>query len=162
MCVAQAQRHARLCASAAIAVALAVLVLGPRESTAAPKASASSSAIGASSSEAANATCAWPRGGTKCCGTLTTPGASHGWRTDETDHCFPSSASDHMVCCVDIKSLDNELNAHDPNVAHHNPLSGPILRNSHKSSYSWCTCSATICEKQLGGRVAWIGRPGDT
>lgn len=86
----------------------------------------------------ANATCAWPRGGAKCCGTLTTPGASHGWRKDETDHCFPASASDHMVCCVDIKNMDNEVNTHDPNVAHNNPLSGPISRNSHKSSYSWC------------------------
>ena len=47
------------------------------------------------------------------------------------------SASDHMVCCVDIKSVDQEYNEDDPHVAYHNPLSGPIRRNSHPSSYSW-------------------------
>ncbi|KXZ46515.1 hypothetical protein GPECTOR_43g952 [Gonium pectorale] len=112
--------------------------------------------------ETAGGGCAWPRGGRRCCGTLRSPGASHGWRQDETDHCFPRSASDHMVCCVDIQNVDNEVNEDDPTVAHHNPLSGPIRRNSDPSSYSWCTCSASICEKQLRGRVAWIGRPGDT
>mmetsp|Transcript_28194 Transcript_28194/g.71896 ORF Transcript_28194/g.71896 Transcript_28194/m.71896 type:complete len:148 (-) Transcript_28194:1429-1872(-) len=106
--------------------------------------------------------CLWPRGGRRCCGTLRSPGASHGSRMDETDHCFPASASDHMVCCVDIKNVDNEVNEHDPSVAYRNPLSGPIRRNSHNSSYSWCTCSETICEKQLKGRVAWVGRPGNT
>lgn len=116
-------------------------------------------------SDSANATqesCSWPRGGRRCCGTLRTPGASNGHRFDETDHCFPGSASDHMVCCVDIKSVDQEYNEDDPHVAYHNPLSGPIRRNSHPSSYSWCTCSVSICEKQLGGRVAWVGRPGST
>jgi hypothetical protein len=102
-------------------------------------------------------TCLWPRGGTRCCGTLKTPGASHGWRNDETDHCFPASASDHHVCCVDIQDVDNDMNSEDPSVAQHNPLAGPIRRNSQSSSYSWCTCSETICEKQLKGRVAWVG-----
>ncbi|GLI63971.1 hypothetical protein VaNZ11_007139 [Volvox africanus] len=110
----------------------------------------------------ADYSCAWPRGGRRCCGTLRTPGVAHGWRDDETDHCFPASASDHMVCCVDIQNVDNEFNVDDPTVARHNPLSGPIRRNSNPGSYSWCTCSATICEKQLKGRVAWIGRPGQT
>ena len=103
--------------------------------------------------------CLWPRGGRRCCGSLRTPGAANGWREDETDHCFPASASDHHVCCVDIQDVDNELNAEDPTVARHNPLAEPIRRNSHKSSYSWCTCSETICEKQLKGRVAWVGKP---
>ncbi|KAG2501283.1 hypothetical protein HYH03_001085 [Edaphochlamys debaryana] len=113
----------------------------------------------------ANATepaCDWPRGGRRCCGTLRTPGASRRGRPDETDHCFPASASDHMVCCVDIQNVDNAHNTDDPTVASYNPLAGPIRRNSHPSSYSWCTCSASICIRQLGGRVAWIGKPGDT
>lgn len=49
----------------------------------------------------------------------------------------PGSASDHMVCCVDIQNVDNTVNEDDPHVAQHNPLSGPIRRNSHNSSYSW-------------------------
>ncbi len=66
------------------------------------------------------------------------------------------------MCCVDIQNVDNELNVDDPTVASINPLSGPIRRNSHNSSYSWCTCSVSICEKQLKGRVAWVGKPGLT
>ncbi|KAG2448768.1 hypothetical protein HYH02_006122 [Chlamydomonas schloesseri] len=118
--------------------------------------------VAATESEDGDYSCNWARGGKRCCGTLKNPGASHGWREDETDHCFPASASDHMVCCVDIQSVDNEVNEDDPAVAHHNPLSGPIRRNSDASSYSWCTCSVSICEKQLKGRVAWVGRPGRT
>ncbi|KAG1679928.1 hypothetical protein FOA52_006992 [Chlamydomonas sp. UWO 241] len=98
----------------------------------------------------------WPRGGRKACGTLSSPGASYGRREDETDHCFPASASDHFVCCVDIKNVDNEANTDDAHVAARNPLSGPIRRNSHESSYSWCTCSESICERQLNGRMACL------
>jgi hypothetical protein len=36
--------------------------------------------------------CDWPRGGRRCCGTLRTPGAAHGWREDESDHCFPGES----------------------------------------------------------------------
>jgi hypothetical protein len=104
----------------------------------------------------------WPRGGSRPCGTLRTPGASYGGRGDETDHCFPASASDHYVCCVAIQSVDNALNADDAGVARHNPLAGPIRRNSDASSYSWCVCSVSICTHQLNGTVAWVGTPGDT
>mmetsp|Transcript_16557 Transcript_16557/g.28380 ORF Transcript_16557/g.28380 Transcript_16557/m.28380 type:complete len:139 (+) Transcript_16557:118-534(+) len=104
----------------------------------------------------------WPRGGERCCGTLKNPGVSHGGRDDETDHCFPASASDHMVCCVDIKAVDNDFNMEDSTVSRYNPLSGPITRNSDSSSYSWCTCSESICTQQLKGRVAWVGKPGST
>jgi hypothetical protein len=104
----------------------------------------------------------WPRGGSRPCGTLRTPGASYGGRGDETSHCFPASASDHYVCCVDIQSVDNALNSDDASVARHNPLSGPIRRNSNASSYSWCVCSVSICTRQLNGTVAWVGTPGDT
>ena len=38
-----------------------------------------------------------------------------------------------------------------------NPLAEPIKRNSDSSSYSWCTCSESICYNQLGGTVAWVG-----
>jgi hypothetical protein len=62
---------------------------------------------------------------------------------------------------VDIENVNNEVNADDPRVAHHNPLSGPIRRNSNSSSYSWCTCSVSICVNQLNGRVAWVGQPND-
>eukprot|EP00730_Choanoeca_flexa_P015022 TRINITY_DN6781_c0_g1_i1.p1 TRINITY_DN6781_c0_g1~~TRINITY_DN6781_c0_g1_i1.p1 ORF type:complete len:154 (+),score=24.68 TRINITY_DN6781_c0_g1_i1:132-593(+) len=103
----------------------------------------------------------WPRGSTHACGTLRSPGVSNGWRNDQTDHCFPGSASDHMVCCVDIKNVDNEHNTDDPTVARHNPLSEPIRSNSDKSSYTWCTCSESICTDQLDGTVAWVGQPGD-
>lgn len=112
--------------------------------------------------ENGGAQCSWARGGKRCCGSLRSPGASHGWREDETDHCFPASASDHMVCCVEIKNVDNEYNTNDRSVAFHNPLSGPIRRNSQPHNYSWCTCSALICEEQLHGRVAWVGKAGDT
>lgn len=105
---------------------------------------------------------AWPRGGTRACGTLRSPGASYGSRRDETDHCFPSNAADHYVCCVDIQNVDNADNTADPAVARHNPLSGPIRRNSDASSYSWCVCSTSICTDQLNGTVAWVGAPGDT
>ncbi len=37
-----------------------------------------------------------------------------------------------------LQNVDNEVNEDDPTVAYHNPLSGPIRRNSHSSSYSWC------------------------
>ncbi|MEW5302750.1 MAG: hypothetical protein WDW36_005500 [Sanguina aurantia] len=105
--------------------------------------------------------CDWPRGGKRCCGTLMTPGASHAGRRDETDHCFPSSASDHYVCCVDIQSVDNQINQDDPTVSTFNPLSGPIKRNSNSSSYAWCVCSQSICTNQLKGRVAWVGQSSD-
>ncbi len=104
----------------------------------------------------------WPRGGRKRCGTLRSPGVSYGWRRDETDHCFPADAADHFVCCVDIQAVGNSLNTDDPSVARHNPLEGPITRNSDASSYSWCVCSVSICTKQLNGTVAWVGVPGDT
>lgn len=81
--------------------------------------------------------CNWPRGGKRCCGTLKSPGVAHGRRADETDHCFPGDASDHYVCCVDIQNIENEYNEDDATVAWHNPLSGPIRRNSNSSSYSW-------------------------
>lgn len=42
-----------------------------------------------------------------------------------------------MVCCVDIQDVGNAINADDPTVASHNPLAGPIMRNSDPSSYSW-------------------------
>jgi hypothetical protein len=106
--------------------------------------------------------CLWPRGGKRCCGTLRTPGAKSGWRTDETDHCFPANAGDHYVCCVDIQSVGNAQNTADPSVARYNPLEGPITRNSDASSYSWCVCSVSICRDQLNGTVAWVGKPGAT
>eukprot|EP00045_Choanoeca_perplexa_P000259 m.13565 g.13565 ORF g.13565 m.13565 type:complete len:149 (+) comp10182_c0_seq1:101-547(+) len=103
----------------------------------------------------------WPRGSTHPCGTLMSPGKPNGWRSDQTDHCFPATASDHMVCCVDIHNVDNPHNQHDAGVARHNPLSEPIRANSDTSSYSWCTCSESICTDQLHGTVAWVGLPGD-
>ena len=105
---------------------------------------------------------AWPRGGTRSCGTLRTPGATYGSRRDETDHCFPKDAGDHYVCCVDIQSVDNAVNGADRSVARYNPLAGPIRRNSDASSYSWCVCSVAICTQQLNGTVAWVGAPGNT
>ena len=33
-----------------------------------------------------------------------------------------------------------------------------IRAASSASSYSWCTCSKTVCEELLGGRVAWEQR----
>ena len=138
-------------------------------SAAAPSAAAGSAGVSlgrdgwpsvASVSGVAGAT--WPRGGRRACGTLRTPGATFGSRLDETDHCFPSSAGDHFVCCVDIQSVDNALNDADPAVSRHNPLSGPIRRNSDAASYSWCVCSVSICTQQLNGTVAWVGAPGST
>lgn len=105
---------------------------------------------------------AWPRGGVRSCGTLRTPGASFGGRHDETDHCFPADAADHYVCCVDIQNAANSKNSKDSTVARHNPLEGPIRRNSDASSYSWCVCSVSICINQLNGTVAWVGAPGNT
>ena len=112
--------------------------------------------------DGASAACFWPRGGQKCCGTLRTPGASTSWRNDETDHCFPGNAADHYVCCVDIQNVGNARNEADASVARHNPLEGPITRNSDPSSYSWCVCSVSICRDQLNGTVAWVGTQGDT
>jgi hypothetical protein len=40
----------------------------------------------------------------------------------------------HPSCA---QNVDNEVNEDDPSVAHHNPLSGPIRRNSNSSIYSW-------------------------
>ena len=81
---------------------------------------------------------------------------------------LPSPTPTHLpthpsltVCCVDIQNIDNEVNVNDPSVAQHNPLSGPIRRNSNASSFSWCTCSVSICRDQLNGRVAWVGQPND-
>ena len=119
-------------------------------------------AAAVSSRSQAQSTCLWPRGGQRCCGTLRTPGASFGWRSDETDHCFPGNAADHYVCCVDIQNVGNARNDADASVARHNPLEGPITRNSDPSSYSWCVCSVSICRDQLNGTVAWVGTPGDT
>lgn len=46
------------------------------------------------------------------------PAASpHICRLSQTDHCFPASASDHFVCCVDIQNVDNSYNQHDSMVA---------------------------------------------
>ena len=110
----------------------------------------------------AAAAVAWPRGGTRPCGTLRTPGVAYGARRDETDHCFPKDAADHYVCCVDITAVDNAVNDADSTVARYNPLAGPIRRNSDASSYSWCVCSVKICTEQLNGTVAWVGVPGNT
>jgi hypothetical protein len=111
----------------------------------------------------AAAPAAWPRGGRRACGSLRTPGASFGGRADETDHCFPASASDHYVCCVAIRAVANARNEADASVARHNPLEGPITRNSADAdNLSWCVCSVSICVNQLNGTVAWVGRPGDT
>lgn len=51
-----------------------------------------------SSSSSDSESCNWPRGGKRCCGTLNTPGASHGGRRDETDHCFPGRWSLSCNC----------------------------------------------------------------
>ena len=80
----------------------------------------------------------------------------------QTDHCFPASASDHFVCCVDVQNVNNLINEKDSTVARLNPLRGPIMRNSDSSSYSWCVCSVSICVDQLNGTVSWIGKPGAT
>ena len=90
------------------------------------------------------------------------PGVSYNYRKDETDHCFPSDASHHYVCCVDIKNPENQnfkINEHD---IVRNPLEEQIKRNSHPSSYSWCTCNERICIEQLKGRVEWTGVPPGT
>jgi len=154
-------RTRAFCASAALLLAFC----------AAPSGATSSGAAGVSlgrdawptkQSLSAVPAVAWPRGGTRGCGTLRSPGASYGSRRDETDHCFPKDAADHYVCCVDIQSVDNADNNADPTVARYNPLAGPIRRNSDASSYSWCVCSVKICTEQLNGTVAWVGTPGDT
>jgi hypothetical protein len=51
----------------------------------------------------ADYSCHWKLGGKRCCGTLKNPGIATMKRADETDHCFPSDASHHFVCCVDIQ-----------------------------------------------------------
>jgi hypothetical protein len=97
----------------------------------------------------ADTTSAWPRGGSRACGTLRTPGAAYGGRRDETDHwcgvlclgevsllflrlsfssSFPADAADHFVCCVDIQSVGNAHNRDDPSVARYNPLEARSLK----------------------------------
>mmetsp|Transcript_14955 Transcript_14955/g.40102 ORF Transcript_14955/g.40102 Transcript_14955/m.40102 type:complete len:116 (-) Transcript_14955:594-941(-) len=83
----------------------------------------------------------------KPCGTLDLT-------SGRTQHCFPPDASHHSVCCVDIKTPDNN---YTPS-GNYNPLGSAIRAASRPSSYSWCTCSKEICTAQLGGRVAYINR----
>ena len=96
------------------------------------------------------------------CGSLKIPGVSYGLRKDETDHCFPTDASHHYVCCTQIKDPENELNTvseNGRNYTYRNPLAGPIKRNSDPNNYSWCTCTEHICENQLKGKVEWVATP---
>ena len=66
-----------------------------------------------------------------------------------TKHCFPTDASRHSVCCVDI-----QLPA-ITNLSACNILEQRIRSASKPSSYSWCACTEASCHA-LGGRVAWI------
>eukprot|EP00961_Rhodomonas_salina_P147886 1990730-Rhodomonas_salina.1 len=79
------------------------------------------------------------------CGTLNVDSAV-------ASHCFPQDGSHHSVCCVDIELSD------DPSTF--NALERLISLASKPESYSWCTCSADICEK-LGGSISPSSYPID-
>jgi hypothetical protein len=80
------------------------------------------------------------------CGTLNLSHALAG-------HCFPVDGSQHHVCCTDIPLPDET--EEKTMTAGTRTLVQSIRKASHASSYSWCTCTHSICTELLGGVVLW-------